>query len=146
MPKNAFGSRASTLYELDARTRRPDVLLAEDDEPFRRLIATALRRDGFEVAEARTGRELLTMVAARMQRGIDPFDLVITDIRMPVMSGLDAIAGLRSADWATAIIVITAFGDDLTRAEARRLGAQAMFSKPFDLVDLRTAASHFARG
>ncbi len=144
MPRTS-SARGSALYELASAKARPQVLLAEDDPAFRQLIATALRRDGFEVAEARDGRELVSMMAARIQCGAGPYDLIITDLRMPVMSGLDALAGLQAADWVAPIIVITAFGDEQVRRQAERLGAGAMFSKPFDLCDLRTAAIHFAR-
>ncbi len=124
------------------RPRR--VLLAEDDPSFRLLVAASLRRDGFEVTEVGDGRELVRRVASHVQAGEDPFDLVVSDIRMPQMTGLDALAGLRRADWATRVILISAFADHEVREEARRLGADAVFSKPFDLSDLRTMAMHFA--
>ncbi len=136
--------RGSTMYELASSSRASLVLLAEDDDAFRALLASALRRDGFDVVEARTGRELLRQVASRHQAGVAPFDLIISDIRMPQMTGLDALAGLRAADWRTPVILITAFGDDDARAQAARLGARALFSKPFDLCDLRTVAQMLA--
>ena len=54
------------------------------------------------------------------------------------------LAALRETDRTTPVILITAFGDDATHREARELGADAMFDKPFDLEDLRTAAYYFA--
>lgn len=122
--------------------RAPRVLLAEDDEHMRRLIASSLRRDGFEVIEARDGVELLESVGSLVLRPRDghPVDLVITDIRMPRMSGMDVLAGLRSWDWSTPVILLTAFGDAATHAEARMLGAARLFDKPFDLYDLRVMA------
>lgn len=59
---------------------------------------------------------------------------------MPWASGLTVLAALRRYDWATPAILITAFGDDETHSEARRLGAAAVFDKPFDMRDLRRAA------
>ena len=121
------------------------VLLAEDDDAFRRLLAGALRRGGFEVIEARDGRELVDRLASLLpgagpSDGM-PIDLIVSDIRMPGITGLDVLDKLRLADWATPVILITAFGDNATRAEAIRLGA-TMFDKPFDLSDLRTMALH----
>lgn len=119
---------------------RPRALIAEDDDVFRRLLVATLKRDRFEVSEAHNGRELVELVAAAVQRSDARFDLIISDIRMPQMSGLEALAGLRAADWACPVILISAFAGDATRAEASRLGASAFFAKPFDLDDLRTAA------
>ena len=59
-------------------------------------------------------------------------------------TGLDVVAGLRRAEWITPVIIITAFGDEATHAEAQRLGAAAVFDKPFDVNDLRIAALHYA--
>ncbi len=132
------------MYRLDCQRRRPRILLAEDDDAFRRLLALTLRCDGFDVVEVRNGRELVHEVAVNAQSSGRRFDLVITDLRMPAMTGLEAIAGLRGAEWPIPVILITAFGDAATQVEATRLGAAAMFSKPFDLGDLRTAALHLA--
>jgi CheY-like chemotaxis protein len=131
---------ATHLHVRRQRLPRPRVLLAEDDPAFRRLIAGMLRRDGFEVVEVGDGRQLLQTVAGVTQLATNGFDLVISDIRMPVMTGLDALAGLRHADWAVPVILITAFGDDDAREQATRLGAGAFFSKPFELAELRAAA------
>lgn len=135
--------RGSQLFHATCARARPRVLVAEDDDTFRRLLVTTLRRDGFEIVEARTGRELLDHVAAVEQSG-EPFDVIVSDVRMPGMTGMDALAGLRNADWAVPVILITAFGDEETRMEALRLGAGAFFAKPFDLADLRTAVLHLA--
>jgi DNA-binding NtrC family response regulator len=66
-----------------------------------------------------------------------PMDLVISDERMPGMAGLEVLDALRRAGWPTPFILITGFGDQATHASARRLGASAVFDKPFDLDDLR---------
>jgi DNA-binding response OmpR family regulator len=65
-------------------------------------------------------------------------DLILTDVHMPGCSGLDVIEVLRDADWKTPVIVMTAFGDDETRARAEQLGA-VMLEKPFRLDSLRAA-------
>lgn len=119
---------------------RPRVLLADDDRELRGLLAAALRKDCYDVTEARDGRELLQCLATDRLRGNDSpaFDLVISDIRMPGRSGIEVLAGLRMTDWATPFILTTAFGTEETHEEARRLGAVAVFDKPFDVDDLRT--------
>jgi DNA-binding response OmpR family regulator len=121
------------------------VLLAEDDPAFRHLLASALREDGFEVIEASTGEELGALIASQILGFTEasPIDLIISDVRMPRTSGLEVVVCLRDLDWATPIILMTAFGDDTLRSEARRLGVGAVFDKPFDLENLRTAALLF---
>jgi two-component system, response regulator, stage 0 sporulation protein F len=70
-------------------------------------------------------------------RTSDPFDLIVSDVRMPVCSGLDILQGLRDAHWDTPVVLMTAFGDDETRARADKLGA-LLFDKPFTMTSLRT--------
>ncbi|WP_437587626.1 response regulator [Sorangium sp. So ce1000] len=114
------------------------VLLAEDDRELRLLLATALRRDGYEVLEAHNANHLLELMGeALVSGGGGPVDVVVSDIRMPGRSGLELLAGLRRDDWATPVVLITAFGDPETHAEAYRLGADAVLDKPLDVDDLR---------
>jgi CheY-like chemotaxis protein len=119
---------------------RRRVLLAEDDYELRRLIASVLRRDGYEVVEAADGLELLAqiedMLTARRERS-DGF-LVLADVQMPGLSGLDVLAILRCACCATPVVLMTAFGDEETHGEAHELGAAALFNKPIDLDVLRS--------
>jgi DNA-binding response OmpR family regulator len=65
--------------------------------------------------------------------------LIVADIRMPGLTGLDVLAILRCANCTTPVILITAFGDEATHAEGRELGAAAVFDKPFNVEDLRSA-------
>lgn len=125
-----------------AHAQAPRVLIAEDDEHLRRLLASTLRRDGFEVIEAWDGAELLGWIGSLLLHPQDgrQVDLIISDVRMPLVTGLDVLARLRRVDWVTPVILITAFGDETVHAEAKRLGAVAVFDKPFDLNDVRTAA------
>jgi DNA-binding NtrC family response regulator len=74
-----------------------------------------------------------------------PFDLIISDVRMPGYGGLDLLASLRHANSRVPVILITAFGSASTHAAAKRLGAFATLDKPFDLDDLMTLASSAAR-
>jgi len=126
----------------DAPPRRhPLVILAEDDTEFRRLLASVLQQEGYEVVEAPDGLALLASLentlTVRRERP-DAF-LVVADVRMPGLSGLDVLAILRCATWRTPVILITAFGDEATHAEGQELGAVAVFDKPFDVDVLRAA-------
>ena len=116
------------------------ILLAEDDPDLRALLASELRKDGYIVEEARTGYDLLELLGNLSLRS-EVCDLLITDIRMPGLNGLSIAEALRHGitrgTSGTPIILITAFGDEATHAEAERLGA-SIFDKPFDLDDLRT--------
>lgn len=114
------------------------VLVAEDDDDMRHLVAQALRDEGFRVVEARSGWELLGLIgSAMLERGGNPLDLIITDVRMHGVTGLEVLAGLREHDWSTPVVLMTAFGDPALHAEAGRLGALAVFDKPFDIRALQ---------
>jgi len=138
-----FSCERSKVRVYNGRACRGRIVLAEDDDDMRALLASRLRQDGFEVLEARDGGELSLLIeAAREVRSISVasvLDLVISDARMPFQSGIDALAGLRKNDRVTPFILITAFGDTHTHSEAFRLGASAVFDKPFDVDHLCTA-------
>jgi DNA-binding NtrC family response regulator len=74
-----------------------------------------------------------------------PLDLIITDVRMHGVTGLEILAGLRENDWSTPVILMTAFGDAELHAEAMRLGALAVLDKPFELDALRTLVRPWGR-
>jgi DNA-binding response OmpR family regulator len=115
---------------------RPLVLLAEDDHEMRRMLADALRRDGYDVEELADGGRLLVRIARAHQSPPLSVSLILSDIRMPVCSGLDIVKGLREARWEVPVILMTAFGDDEVRERAAALGA-TLVDKPFALEDLR---------
>lgn len=120
-------------------TRR--VILADDDATLRGLIAAVLRAEGLDVLEAADGLELLRALEGHLlaRAGGSDAVLIVADIRMPALSGLDVLAIIRCASISTRVILLTAFGDPETHAEARELGATAVFDKPIDLDDLRNA-------
>lgn len=116
----------------------PRVLVVEDDPDIRRLVVHALRRDGYEVHEAEDGHELLVDVTSPNAHAGTEVDLIISDVRMPICTGLQMLEALRNASWTVPVILMTAFGDPETRKSADELGA-VIFNKPFSLDDLRTA-------
>ncbi len=120
--------------------RRPRVLIAEDDDDIRALLVATLRTDGYEVEEARDGREVLERISPMLfEEAGDGPDAIITDVRMPGVSGMTLLAGLRAIGWTTPIIVITAYDIDVSRSEAEFLGADEVIGKPFNVDVLRAA-------
>lgn len=113
------------------------ILLAEDDASGRRAIAGVLRSRGAEVIEITDGGRLLVAITSQYKDGHTPdeIDLIITDVRMPVMSGLDVFKGLRAAAWKTPVIVVTAFDSPDVRDVVNRFGA-FLLQKPVDLDEL----------
>lgn len=118
----------------------PHVLLAEDDHEMRALLVRALHRAGYEVIACSNGVELLEHLGSYFlsDEEHEEIDLIISDIRMPGLTGLEILEGLSKHDDFPPFILITAFGDAETHAEAERYGALAMFDKPFDIDDLLT--------
>ena len=117
------------------------VVVAEDDPEMRSLVAQCLRRDSHEVFEVGDGARLLVRIG-RQYRLYEPeprIDLVVTDLRMPVVTGLAILRALRAAHCATPVILITAFADEAVRRETANLGA-VLLDKPFSMAELRATA------
>lgn len=123
-------------------TIAPRILLAEDDEAMRALMLRALRAAHYRVVPCPDGWRLLQYVTpyllAAHVRPAEHFDLVISDVRMPVLTGLEVLDGGRSVEGFPPFILITAFGDEELRRHAERSGAVAWFEKPFDIDSLLT--------
>lgn len=119
------------------------VLLAEDDNELRRLLAAVLRRQGFRIEEVTDGFSLRD----RLQCPPLP-DFVVSDVRMPGLSGLEVFQLLRwKALPIPPFVVITGFGDEAAHELAAGLGAVATFDKPFDVDELRLlVGQHIQRG
>jgi DNA-binding response OmpR family regulator len=114
------------------------IMLADDDPEMRSLLADGLKADGYDVIAVPSGASLFEEIGILLFRGeAVPVDLIISDERMPGMMGSELLAALRRAEWPTPFILITGFGDRETHERAQRLGAAAVFDKPFDLDELR---------
>lgn len=121
-----------------APTKR--VLVAEDDAAMRDLLLLVLRERGYAVDCVSSGSQMMSVLSERHPDGslAEPFDLIVTDVRMPGASGLDAIDQLRRSGGMTPVIAVTAFPHDATRNRAQRLEIR-LLAKPFDLDALRSA-------
>lgn len=115
----------------------PRVLLAEDDKELRELLTLVLENAGYQVCQCSNGEQLL----ARL-REPQSFNLVISDIRMPGLNGLEVLARRRGEIQQVPFICMTAFGDAQTHREARQLGAVATLDKPFDLDEMIELVAH----
>lgn len=114
------------------------ILIADDDPEMRRLLASSLRRDGYEVVEAANGADLVEVFSLLLFSGEPvPVDVVVSDERMPGLLGSEVLAGLRQSRWPTPFILITGFGSKETHEQMKRLGAATVFDKPFDLDELK---------
>jgi len=111
----------------------PKILLAEDDRDLRELLAFSLFRAGYSVTSCGDGLELLERLEPRPEGGGGGFDLVLTDLRMPALTGLEVLEALHDLPRRPPFVCMTAFGDDATHAAARKLGAAFTIDKPFDL-------------
>jgi len=109
--------------------RPPRILVVDDERSMRELMAIVLRREGYDVLLAENGRSAIDL----LQR--EPIDLLISDIKMPDVSGVEVLRAAKAVDKDILGIMITAFASTETAVEAMRLGACDYLSKPFD-VDL----------
>jgi CheY-like chemotaxis protein len=106
-------------------------ILIIDDEPIvGDALKTVLSDCGYQVEVVRTGREGLARASERR------FDFTITDFRLPDMTGLEVLAGIREKNLCAAIIVITAYRTPEIVAESKRLGAIDVLAKPFSPADV----------
>ncbi|MGE5244916.1 MAG: sigma-54-dependent transcriptional regulator [Betaproteobacteria bacterium] len=109
--------------------RRPRILVVDDERSMRELLAIVLKREGYDVLLAENGRTAVDLL------GREPVDILISDIKMPDLSGVEVLRAAKQIDQDILGIMITAFASTDTAVEAMRLGACDYLSKPFD-VDL----------
>jgi len=122
------------------------ILVADDDDAMRTTVAFTLLDDGHVVEEAASGNEVLRLVEAAgssVSREQD-YDLVVMDIRMPGLSGLETVRRLRALRSAPPVILMTAFASPAVIDDARALRVP-LLSKPFSLGDLRRLAQETLR-
>lgn len=113
------------------------VLIADDEESMRLLVARAIAMDGHEIVTAEDGAEALEI----LNRDNGAFDLLLTDIKMPVMDGIAlALAVARDFPRLT-VLMMTGFADQRERASGLEAIVHDVITKPFAVADIRTAVA-----
>jgi DNA-binding NtrC family response regulator len=106
------------------------ILLADDEANFRRVLRDELAEAGHDVEEAESGARALEILAA------GEFDVLLLDLNMPRLGGMDVLERLRRLDVATEVIVLTGHGTVSLAVAAMKLGADNFLTKPFTLAEL----------
>ncbi|MDH3442814.1 MAG: sigma-54 dependent transcriptional regulator [Deltaproteobacteria bacterium] len=106
------------------------ILVVDDEAPQRELVCGYLKKQGYEVFAAANGEQALKQVRQ------EPVDLILTDQRMPVLSGLDLLKASQAINPETNVIVMTAYGNIETAVEAMQGGAADYLTKPLNLDEL----------
>ena len=115
----------------------PRVLIADDEDSMRMLVARAIAMDGHDTVTAQDGAEALEILT----REDGAFDLLLTDIQMPVMDGI-ALALSAARDFPdVTILLMTGFADQRERASNLKAIAHDVITKPFSVADIRTAVA-----
>jgi two-component system response regulator PilR (NtrC family) len=107
------------------------ILIVDDERSMRELLSIVLRREGYDVTTAENGRSALDVLER------ERVDLLVSDIRMPDMSGVDVLGAAKQIDQDIIGIVITAFASTDTAVEALRMGAYDYVTKPFAVDKLK---------
>jgi len=137
MPSNAQRQPVA-LAESD-RAERPSrarVLVVDDERSIRELLGIVLRREGHHVIVAENGGQALAVLER------EPIDLLVSDIRMPDMSGVEVLKAAKARNHDIAGIMITAFASTESAVEALRLGASDYLAKPFDVDELKIVVAN----
>src|SRR5262249_35631056 len=127
------GERGGARYDLPRRAtgrrerRMTKALVVDDERKMRRILQMVLERMGIDSVAAESGAEALQRFEA------ERIDLILTDLKMPGLGGIELLRELRARDGEVPVIVLTAFGTVQTAVEAMKLGAVDYVLKPFDL-------------
>src|SRR6185503_6619793 len=110
----------------------PRILIVDDDHGQRSLLETFLRAQGFRTQSAASGEAALQLLAE------DEFSMMISDVRMPGMSGIETLRRVRQKHPDLPVLLVTAFADIRSAVTAMRDGAVNYLAKPIDLEELIT--------
>ena len=110
---------------------KPRILVVDDELSMREMLRIVLHREGYDVVLAQNGRDAIE----RLQQ--EPIDLLLSDIRMPDVSGVEVLRAAKEINRDIVAFMMTAFASTDTAVEAMRLGALDYFTKPFNMDELR---------
>ena len=129
-----------THERAEGATRVATVLVIDDDAMIRSYVAEILADEGYRAEQAQNGREALDLLDRRAREGRPPPDLILLDMRMPIMDGWAFAEAYRARPGRHApIVVITAAHD--ASARAAQVRADGVLAKPFDLDQLLDAVA-----
>ncbi|MCB0833429.1 MAG: sigma-54-dependent Fis family transcriptional regulator [Bacteroidetes bacterium] len=128
----------------DPVTNKPDnstinVLIVDDEKAARYGMIKALRPEGFRLAEAEDALSALNLLST------NSYHIVISDVSMPGMNGIELVKTIRDRQWPVLVIMITAHGSEKLAVEAIKSGAFNYMSKPYDIEELRAQVHHAAQ-
>lgn len=115
----------------------PKILIADDEDSMRQLVARAIAMDGHETVTAQDGAEALEILT----REDGAFDLLLTDIQMPVMDGIALALSVARDFPGLTILLMTGFADQRERASNLNALVHDVVTKPFSVADIRTAVA-----
>ncbi len=122
-----------------ARDNSAKILVVDDERSMRELLEIMLHKEGYRVTCADSGRQALEFIQH------SPFDLVITDIRMKPVNGLEVLKQCKSLSPTTVVIIISAYASTETAVAAMKEGAYDYLPKPFNLDEMRTVITNALR-
>ena len=108
-----------------------NILIVDDEQSYRQLLSLVFEGDGHTIRTASNGREALELLQD------EPADVVISDVRMPDMDGIEMLSSLRETQPDLGVVLMTAFASVETAREAFKLGADDFIQKPFDVEELK---------
>jgi two-component system response regulator PilR (NtrC family) len=114
-----------------AKKSKGNILVVDDEKSMREVLNIFLKGEGYEVASADDGESALDLMKK------DIFNLVITDLKMPKVSGFDLLKSIKEDSLHTTVVIMTAFGTTESAVEAMKLGAFDYIQKPFKMDDIR---------
>lgn len=125
------------MAELNGTKHIGQIVIVEDEAESRKAMSLALRKKGYHVEDFDQGSDAIEY----FRRHGDDIDLVITDLRMPGVDGIQVLQAAKEANNAISVILVTAFGSVDSAVEAMKLGADDYLTKPVDLFEFRARVS-----
>ncbi|MDD2485329.1 MAG: sigma-54 dependent transcriptional regulator [bacterium] len=117
-----------------AKQQQSKVLIVDDEPNIRHILGAILRKDGYTVQSADNGEAALKLLEE------EAFDLIITDLVMPQMGGIDLLHEIQQRRPGTAVVIMTAYGTIKTAVEAMKIGARDYITKPFEMDEVKIVA------
>ncbi|GAB4539940.1 MAG: sigma-54 dependent transcriptional regulator [Thermodesulfovibrionia bacterium] len=115
---------------------RGNILVVDDEKHMREVLEIFLKNEGYDVVTAKDGSAAIDAIQKEI------FDLVITDLKMPRMGGLELLKAIKEVSPHTVVVIITAYGTTESAVEAMKLGAFDYIQKPFNMEDIRLVVNN----